>query len=126
MQKYAKLMEHVGDWLYYVIFFGIAIVSLINSVAKKKSTDTVSPPPVYESPPPPPPLSVKRKTPPPAPNRSRFSGGYETLFQNEGQRVFENETPTDNEVTATDNWSLNDVETIRKAIVYTEILNRKY
>jgi len=120
-------MEHVGDWLYYVIFFGIAIVSLINSVAKKKPVETVSPPPVYESPAPPPaPLSVRRKTPPPTPKRSKSSDRYDALFQKEGQRVFENEATTDNEITTTDNWSLNDAETMRKAIIYTEILNRKY
>ncbi|MDR1332471.1 MAG: hypothetical protein LBK07_10270 [Tannerella sp.] len=135
LAKILKLMENTGDWLYYIIFLVIAVISLFNS-AKKKRKDEVTMPP---SPPlaheqmshvPPPPPSVRKKTPPPAPVKAKRARGYEALFTNEGRRVTENAAslPIEetNEASPAEELGLNDANAFRKAVVYSEILNRRY
>ncbi|MDR1406955.1 MAG: hypothetical protein LBJ23_02755 [Tannerella sp.] len=104
---------------------------------KKNKGETVAPPAPssvyeYEEAPPIPPAPPKagKKTPPAVPGRAKRTGGYESLFRNEGQRVtgsapslLEEET---GEVSSAEALELNDTEDFRKAVIYSEILNRKY
>jgi hypothetical protein len=128
-------MDNFGDWLYYIIFLVVAIVSFVNSAKKKNRSETAvppPPPPAYEQALPVPVLpGTKRKTPPPAPEQAKKrTGGYVPLFQNEGQRVLENEMPfpaeDTSEIPLADRLELNSADAFRKALIYSEILNRKY
>ncbi|MDR1601524.1 MAG: hypothetical protein LBS42_03750 [Tannerella sp.] len=122
-------MDNFGDWLYYIIFLVVAIVSFANSAKKKNRSETAEPPPAYEQTPPVhmPPPRARTKAPPPVPKQAK---GYVPLFQNEGQRVLENAVSfpaeKENETSLAEKLELKNADAFRKAVIYAEILNRKY
>ncbi|MDR1747118.1 MAG: hypothetical protein LBR49_07600 [Tannerella sp.] len=135
-------MDKYGDWVYYLIFLAITIVSLLKNADRKKrreAEEMTLPPPVpqMQAPPPPPaPMMDRRKravtAPPPAPGRARKEKTYPSFGTDEGVRILasgQSETMelTDlKEATYADGLSLTDTDTLRKAIIYAEILERKY
>ncbi|MDR0758060.1 MAG: hypothetical protein LBF85_09470 [Tannerella sp.] len=126
-------MDNFGDWLYYIIFLVVAIVSFVNSAKKKNRTETAvppPPPPAYEEEPPVHIPSRAKIKMPPAPERAKKTGGYVPLFPNEGQRVLENAMSLPdkeaNDISLVDKLELNSADSFRKAVIYSEILNRKY
>jgi hypothetical protein len=127
-------MDNIGDWLYIIFLAIVVIVSYASSIKKKNQDETVTPPPpsTYEQAPPPVrvPPRVRKKASPPVPERVKQTGGYVSLFQNEGQRAMEDAVSLSeeetNERSLVDNLQLNNADDFRKAVIYAEILNRKY
>ncbi|MDR2120461.1 MAG: hypothetical protein LBP64_06270 [Tannerella sp.] len=131
-------MDNFEDWLYYIIFLVIGIVSYVGSAKKKNRDETVAPPPPpaypeYEEQAPSPvpiPPGERRTSLPPVPERVKRAGGYVSLFQDEGRRVSDNTASLLSEETyeksIADKMELNSADAFRKAVIYAEILNRKY
>jgi len=122
--------DSIGNWLYLIVIIVITVVSSLGSLKKKRTAETVtSPQPVSPTeffPEPPPVRKSKKKQPPAPPQKS----GYTPMFQDEGQRAVENivSFPGDltDDATPLKDLELDDAESFRKAIIYSEILNRKY
>ncbi|MDR3262524.1 MAG: hypothetical protein LBT78_11940 [Tannerella sp.] len=118
-----------GDWLYYIVILVVAIITWVSSLNKKKQQAQTSSP--QEMPPVSPPevASSRRRTPPPAPKQLRWQSRFPSQATNEGERVLTAEqlvsTDETEEVWA-DELDLSDTNAIRKAVIYAEILNRKY
>ena len=123
-------MDEFGDWIYILVMVVIGISSLFSSKNKKKTqqqTQMPSPEPLDL---PFPDLSVpkkkERKQPPPVPghiNRQPFntqSTISKTIPQIEKNLLQEEESTLAGEL------ELTDPDTFRKAIIYSEVLNRKY
>lgn len=121
-------MEDIGNLLYYIVIFVIALVSWLSGAGKKKphQTGKTSPFPIpvpeMQSTPPPMPKRTK-KTPPPIPRNIRQeSPGYSSLYtkNNDTPVMLEDDGPS-----VADELELTDMESFRKAIIYAEIFNRK-
>ncbi|MDR3269053.1 MAG: hypothetical protein LBT83_08310 [Tannerella sp.] len=129
--------KEIGGWLYYIVILAVAGISWINSMNKKKRQQAQTPssslPEIEEmlSPPPPPVRQPqKRKTPPPAPKHSRQrASDFLFLTDKEGERSIRTSFFSEEEeggISLSETLELTDPETFRKAIVYAEIMNRKY
>jgi len=126
-------MDEIGNWI-YIIFIAVAVISSLYKSTKKKTAqqqtqmpDPALPPqPSYSIPPVP--KEKRVKIPPPAsefiknrPSKSPslFSAAHpgvttESIFVQEEEHVL------------VDGLDLSDVDALRKAIIYSEIINRKY
>jgi len=125
-------MDQFGDWVYIILMVVVGITSLFSSINKKKrqqQTQMPSPvPPEFSYPTPPVPKKKERKLPPPVPADSRYPSFdthltfpiVETDSQAETYLVQEEEGALANEL------ELTDPDAFRKAVIYAEILNRKY
>ena len=118
-------MEDIGNLLYYIVIFVIAIVSWIsNSNKKKQQQDSIpSPFPTQQntSAGPPSVPRGKKKAPPPIPRNTLFS-------QSSLSSKYTDDTPIlieDSSDSIADDLNLNDADSLRKAIIYAEIFNRK-
>lgn len=121
-------MEDIGDLIYYILIFVVALISWVSSLTKKKKqhqTTIPSPFPTQEMPVmPPPPPKKKKQAPPPVPKRLRqqsYKDSFVSSKQKETTTIFQEEE----RVSLADDLELNNAESFRKAIIYSEILNRK-
>ena len=121
-------MEDIGNLLYYIVIFVIAIVSWISSSGKKKQQQTSIPSPFptqQETFTMPAPVSEKkRKTPPPAPRNTRQMPFAQSTLSSK----YTDNTPIqveDNSNPIIDDLDLDNAESFRRAIIYAEIFNRK-
>jgi len=124
-------MDEFGNWIYIIIMVIVAITSLLSSMNKKKGQqqtqmpDPEFPEEWFPAPPVPPvPKKMNRKTPPPIPGHSR-NQPYHSIPTTQMLSVESHLTPEEESVLA-DELDLTDAEAFRKAIIYSEILNRKY
>ena len=130
-------MEELGDWVYIILMVVVGISSLISSANKKKRQQQMQmPTPVsdpsedYEMPYPTPSVPKKKEKllPPPAPAQSKRQplnahlaySDLDTGTQSEILCTQEDESALANKL------ELSDPDTFRKAVIYAEILNRKY
>jgi hypothetical protein len=126
--------NHLGDWLYYIVILVVAGISMLNGMNKKKRQQqepdsSPFPPEEILLPPPPVRMQQKKKTPPPVPERTRKSSFLSSRIPDEGERMFTPEPFVFNEEKDSgwmEKLDLTDTEAFRKAIIYSEILNRKY
>jgi hypothetical protein len=128
-------MEDIGDVLYWILIVGAIVVSSISSL-KEKQKEQPKPQPQPQSwndemrtPPPPPAPKKKKKTPPPVarPQQQRAQSSF--VASEEGVSMFGENTAflmDETEVVIMDDLDLTDVNAFRKAVIYAEILNRKY
>jgi hypothetical protein len=130
MQKYIKVMDNIGDWLYYIIILAVAGISWVSNLNKKKHQEAESPIPAapreMHVPPPPAPSRTRKK--PPVPRHAEQPSKPSFLTANEGERAIKTEwsSEEEKEVVLAEELNLTDIDTFRKAIIYAEILNRKY
>jgi len=122
-------MEDIGNILYYIVIFVIALVSWLSSSTKKKSqqqTNSPSPFPTQEMSPKPSPPPVKRQktVPPPAPNRTRQQEKLHSTLSS--KYIIDTPIMLEEEISLVDELDLTNQESFRKAVIYTEILKRKY
>ena len=122
-------MDEYGDWVYIILMVVVGISSLISSINKKKRQQPMQMPvPEYPDEPsfPIPPVSTQqeRKQPPPAPRHSKRTHLAPPLIETRlpTETFFEQ----DEEIALTDELNLSDADAFRKAVIYSEILNRKY
>ena len=123
-------MDEFGNWIYIIIMVIVAITSLLSSMNKKKGQqqtqmpDPEFPEEWFPTPPVPPvPKKMNRKTPPPIPVHSK-NKPYHSIPMSQilNTELLEPEKET----LLIDELDLSDAEAFRKAIIYSEILNRKY
>jgi hypothetical protein len=133
-------MDNLGDWLYIVLLVVAGISGLLSSVKKKRQTEEVERQPDvedipefwdWETPPIPLPAETQETLPP-----LKKTALYVPLFK-EGERSiatpeadFFSDRQTE-ESAREDRFTLSgddfrDINDLKKAIVYSEILNRKY
>lgn len=135
-------MDNIGDWLYVVFIIIAAISSILSSGKKKKHSKeilgqpgrTFSPPQPANRPAPAnevinkphprnPEKKKARKTPPPPP--PMFLQGDripQTSLQERETGTIYNEAEPEHP----SGFSLRNPDDLKKAVIYTEILNRKY
>jgi hypothetical protein len=131
-------MDNLGDWLYIVLLVIAGIGGILNAGKKKKEgqpTEVLGEPDYdYEPedpyreitlPPPPEPADTKKKTP-------KTQKSYIPLFR-EGEQTFAtpagdlfSDPSLDDEHQGISGDTFQDMEEVKKAIVYSEILHRKY
>lgn len=121
-------MEDIGNLVYYILIFAVAIISWISSLTKKKQqhqTTIPSPFPTQEMPTVPPAVPRKKKqAPPPVPKKTRQQSNTNSFLSSK----YKESTPVlleEEGASIADDLDLNNAETFRKAIIYSEILNRK-
>ena len=121
-------MEDIGDLIYYILIFVVAIISWISSLTKKKKqhqTTIPSPFPTQEMPVvPPAPPRKKKQGPPPVPKRVRQQS-YSDAFLSSKDKGTTTILQGEEHISPMDDLELNNAESFRKAIIYSEILNRK-
>lgn len=120
-------MEDIGNLLYYIVIFVIAIVSWISSSGKKKQQPTNIPSPFPAQTDtltiPPPESERRKKMPPPVPRNIRQMPSTPSISSSKYT-----DTPVLLEESSNpivDDLDLNNAESFRKAIIYAEIFNRK-
>jgi len=124
-------MDEIGNWIYIILMFVVLISSVFKSFTKKKEqqqTQIPIPEDIEEEfPVPPVPMKKTRKLPPPIPVQKNKP--YSSLFASpsvtESMQAELFITP-EPENTLADELDLTDPESFRKAIIYSEIINRKY
>lgn len=121
-------MEDIGNLIYYIVIFVVAIVSWVRSSTKKKQqhqTALPSPFPTQDMPVIPPPAPRKKKVvPPPVPKHTRpesYPGSFMSSKYKDSPILMQEEEG----VSLRDELELNRADDFRKAILYSEILNRK-
>ena len=152
VQNYEKAMEKFGDWL-YIIFIGIAIVSSLisslNKVKKQRETppsvpqksqpaeqSTVFPTSARPTPARPAPAPAVQPAPKPV-KQSKLKSGTpppsgkknvpEERFQSRISRMIERQNLPETEAEhASVEINPNDISEIKKGIIYSEIISRKY
>ena len=125
-------MDEFGDWIYIILMVVVAISSLFKSISKKKEqqpTQMPVPKPSEQSyPVPPVPVKKSRRMPPPMPKQS--TQPYSSLFASSGTIAESIKTEIalmpEQESALADELDLTDAEAFRKAVIYSEIINRKY
>jgi len=124
-------MDEIGNWVYIILMFVVLVSSVFKSFTKKKEQQQTQFPfpdiPEEEFPVPPAPKKKARKSPPPIPVQKNQP--YSSLYASQG--VAENlqtevSMMQEPECTLADELDLSDPEAFRKAIIYSEIINRKY
>ncbi|MDR3194062.1 MAG: hypothetical protein LBT76_02055 [Tannerella sp.] len=130
--------NHVGDWLYYIVILAVAAISWLNSANKKKRREQSQTPAPSSSwpeeeflppPPPPAPRQTKRQTPPAVPSQRRAEFRHRLFTPaEEGGRAIASQILYEEEpgTPLVETLELTDPDTFRKAVVYAEIMNRKY
>ena len=128
-------MEELGDWVYIILMVVVGISSLISSANKKKRQQQMQmPSPVsepseeYEMPYPTPSVPKKKEKilPPPVPGQSkRQPYGAHVTYSDSGTQT-EILRSQEDENTLINELELTDPDSFRKAVIYTEILKRKY
>ena len=124
-------MDEFGDWIYIVLMVVVGITSLFKSINKKKEQQQthipVPKPPQQSFPTPPVPTKQSRRMPPPVPEhlRQSFSSLFESSTIAESLKTEIALMPEQESILA-DELDLTDAEAFRKAIIYSEIINRKY
>ena len=124
-------MDEIGNWIYIILMFVVLISSVFKSFTKKKEQQQAQIP-VPEAleevfPFPPAPKKKTKKLPPPIPVQKRQA--YSSLFafpsvaESLQAELSMNQEP---ENTLADELDLTDHESFRRAIIYSEIINRKY
>jgi len=128
-------MDEFGDWIYIILMVVVGITSLFSSINKKKreqQTQMPSPESVEPTessyPAPSAPKKKERKLPPPVPGHIKHQSyntdlafpTVETGLQTEIYLTQEEENTLAGEL------ELTDPDAFRKAVIYSEILNRKY
>ena len=135
-------MDELGNWIYIILMVVVAISSLFSSMNKKRRQQQAEIPerdmpetPYQEIPvpfpdPAPAPSSVKKIRPTSSPVTERFRHQplsslmsfplTETSEQTAISQV------TDDEYVLVDDLDLTDTESVRKAVIYSEILKLKY
>ena len=121
-------MDEFGNWIYIIVMVVVAISSLLRSMNKKKGQQQTQMPdsefPEEWFPVPPAPKKKTKKTLPPIPGHIR-NQPYHSIPTSKMLHVESNLVPEEESVLA-DELDLTDAEAFRKAIIYSEILNRKY
>ena len=124
-------MDEFGDWIYIILMVVVGISSLFKSITKKKEQQPVQKPvpkPSQQSfPVPSVPTKKSRQAPPPVPEhlRQSFSSLFSSSTKAESIQTEIAFIP-EQENTLADELDLTDAETFRKAIIYSEIINRRY
>jgi hypothetical protein len=127
-------MEDIGNIVYWVLILGAIIVSSLSSLKKKQQEPQPQPQPSQPQSweemmmPPPAPAPKKKKKAPPVP-RAQYQRAQSSLkASEEGESMFGNSPilAEETETVIIDNLGLTDADAFRKAIIYAEILNRKY
>ncbi|MDH6358815.1 hypothetical protein [Parabacteroides sp. PF5-9] len=147
-------MDNIGDWLYIVFILVAALSGLISSGKKKRQQTTTPDPPyetsdsdestptekgfweIWEE------MQQKQSSPPPSKSRPatvqkktkktphRVSTPTTTSFLPKGDLFDHEETPLqlidDSEQYSFADENFQNADELRKAVIYTEILNRKY
>ncbi|MDR1557561.1 MAG: hypothetical protein LBS88_11135 [Tannerellaceae bacterium] len=129
-------MDNLGDWLYIVLIVIAGISSLLSSIKKKKQPEEIlrQPDPGeyqdywdWETAPQPQPAEAKKKEEAPG------KPAYIPLFK-EGERSMtlvadafdQAEEPSQENAFCLSGESFQDIDEWKKAVIYSEILNRKY
>jgi len=130
-------MDELGNWVYIILMVVFAISSLYRSINKKKEEQSTQMPvpelPDFQDFPeqpytmPPVPMKKSRKSHPPAPTPKNqpYSSLFASSTVSESLHVEKSFMP-EQESALADELDLTDAEAFRKAIIYSEILNRKY
>ena len=128
-------MDEFGDWIYIILMVVVGISSLFSSISKKKrGQQTQMPlpesvePTELSYPAPSIPKKKERKLPPPVPGHLKPQSyntrltfpDVETALQSEIYLMQEEESTLAGEL------ELTDPDTFRKAVIYSEVLKRKY
>ena len=124
-------MDEIGNWVYIILMFVVLISGVFKSFTKKKEQQQTQMPvpevPEDEFPVPPVPRKMTRKLPPPIPVQKNKP--YSSLFASpsvtESMQTEMSFSPEQESVIA-DELDLTDAEAFRRAIIYSEIINRKY
>jgi len=120
-------MEDIGNIIYYVVIFVIALISWLSSPKKKKQQQTSIPSPFptheMQTTPPPVPNRKRKAAPPPVPKAQLYTSAQSSLSSKYINDTF---TEPEEEPTLIEELDLTNMESFRKAVIYTEILNRKY
>lgn len=124
-------MDELGNWVYIILMVVVAISSLYKSIRKKneqQQTQSPVPKPAEQSYPAPPiPMKKSKKLPPPVPKQ--MNPPYSSLFASstvaESIKTEISLMP-EQESALADELDFTDAEAFRKAIIYAEIVNRKY
>ena len=124
-------MDEFGDWIYIILMVVVGISSFVGSINKKKRQQQSQMPlpetsePSYPSPYVP--EQKERKQPPPVPGHSKHNllNAQSTLPTNETD-VQTDISFMQEESTIANELELSDPDAFRRAIIYSEILNRKY
>ena len=130
-------MEELGDWVYIILMVVVGISSLYSSAKKKQKQQQMQmPTPVsdpsdqYEMPDPTPsvPNKIERKQPPTFQKKMKRQpfNTYSTIPPVETFAQIEKNLLQEEENTIASNLELTDADSFRKAVIYAEILNRKY
>lgn len=129
-------MDKIGDWLYIVFIIIAGISGLISSGKKKKTPTEVLGQPNYDQPKRQPannnPWDTVRKEPPPLSKNKKkrkqetspFLAGETSSFA--ATYMVETINQLDPEPEYTPEITIENPDDLRKAIIYSEILNRKY
>ena len=121
-------MDEFGDWIYIILMVVVGISSLFSSINKKKRQQQTQMPLPESSDPSYPastvPTKKERRLPPPVPIHIK-NQPYNTLstpyIQNTNSIITSEE-----ESALSSELKLADPDTFRKAVIYSEILKRKY
>lgn len=136
-------MDDLGNWVYIILMVVVGISSLFSSINKKKGqkqTQTPSPeipddrfpaPPVPLEPVPVPthlPAKKIRKSSPPIPGNTgnKPFGSPLKSSLDETHLQTESAIKPDEDYSLAEELDLTDTEAFRKAIIYSEIINRRY
>jgi len=124
-------MDEFGNWIYIILMFVVLISSVFKSFTKKKEQQQAQIPvpeePEEVFPVPPVPKIKTKKLPPPIPVQKKQA--YSSLFASPSvaeSLQTELSMMQEPENTLADELDLSDPESFRKAIIYSEIINRKY
>ena len=133
-------MDELGNWIYIILMVVVAISSLFSSMNKKRRQQQVEIPepdvpetPYQEIPvpfPAPAPSSVKKIRPTSSPVTERFRHqplsslmSFPLVESSEQSTI--SQVP-DDEYVSVDDLDLTNMESVRKAVIYSEILKLKY
>jgi len=125
-------MEEFGDWIYIIIMVVVGISSLFSSINKKKAQQQTQMPSSEPLDPSFPDSSVpkkkEKKQPPPVPKQIKRQpfNMQSTIPTVETDSQTEKYLMQEKESALVDELDLDDPDSFRKAIIYSEILHRKY
>jgi hypothetical protein len=125
-------MDEIGNWL-YIVFIAIAVISSIFNAMKKKNQQPQTPvpapkPPKQEYQSPPVPMKKTGKVPPPIPEHIRHFP-FDALLASAAATTNPDTGPIlieEIEHVLAEELDLSDADAFRKAIIYSEIIHRKY
>jgi len=125
-------MDEFGDWIYIILMVVVGISSLVGSARKKmKQMQTQMPSPEQSDPSYPAPSIPKKteqKQPPPAPGHHKhqpFNAHFTFPVVETGEQT-EICVGQEEETTLVNDLELDVPDSFRKALIYSEIINRKY